>query len=49
MITMLQHDSLQNPLQQNRKGAASSVAQAQSYLEQHPYVNFEEEDLTAVS
>lgn len=47
MITMLQYDSLQNPVQQNRKGASSSVAQAQAYLDQHPYVNFEEEELTA--
>lgn len=49
MITMLQYDALQNPMQQNRKGASNSVTQAQTYLEQHPYVNFEEEDLTAVS
>ncbi|XP_076296861.1 cell division cycle protein 21 [Lasioglossum baleicum] len=45
MITMMQYDSLQNPLQQTRKGASSSVAQA--YLEQHPYINFEEEELTS--
>ncbi|XP_076655106.1 cell division cycle 5-like protein [Halictus rubicundus] len=45
MITMMQYDSLQNPFQQNRKGASSSVAQA--YLEQHPYINFEEEELTS--
>nr|XP_033321478.1 cell division cycle 5-like protein isoform X3 [Megalopta genalis] len=45
MITMMQYDSLQNPLQQNRKGGSSSVAQA--YLEQHPYINFDEDDLTA--
>lgn len=49
MITMLQYDALQNPVQQNRKGASSSVAQAQAYLEQHPYVNFEGDELTAVS
>lgn len=47
MITMLQYDALQNPMQQNRKGASSSLAQAQSYLEQHPYVNFDEEELDA--
>ncbi|KZC15188.1 Cell division cycle 5-like protein [Dufourea novaeangliae] len=47
MITMMQYDALQNPVQQNRKGASNSVAQAQSYLEQHPYINFEEEELTA--
>ncbi|XP_078036598.1 cell division cycle protein 21 [Augochlora pura] len=45
MITMMQYDSLQNPLQQNRKGGSSSVAQA--YLEQHPYINFDEDELTA--
>lgn len=49
MITMLQYDALQNPMQQNRKSASSSLAQAQSYLEQHPYVNFDEEELDAVS
>lgn len=49
MITMLQYDALQNPMQQNRKGASSSLAQAQSYLEQHPYANFDEEELDAVS
>ncbi|XP_046818091.1 cell division cycle 5-like protein [Vespa crabro] len=47
MITMLQYDALQNPMQQNRKGASSSLAQAQSYLEQHPYANFDEEELDA--
>ncbi|XP_043248665.1 cell division cycle 5-like protein [Colletes gigas] len=47
MITMLQYDALQNPVQQNRKGASSSIAQAQSYLDQHPYVNFEEDELSA--
>ncbi|KAI4499230.1 hypothetical protein M0802_005813 [Mischocyttarus mexicanus] len=45
MITMMQYDALQNPMQQNRKGASNSLAQAQSYLEQHPYINFEEEEL----
>lgn len=49
MITMLQYDALQNPMQQNRKGASSSLVQAQSYLEQHPYANFDEEELDAVS
>ncbi|XP_060820582.1 cell division cycle 5-like protein isoform X1 [Bombus pascuorum] len=47
MITMLQYDALQNPTQQNRKGSSNSVIQAQAYLEQHPYVNFEKEELTA--
>ncbi|KAK2585338.1 hypothetical protein KPH14_010019 [Odynerus spinipes] len=47
MITMLQYDALQNPTLQNRKGSASSLAQAQAYLDQHPYANFEEEDLEA--
>ncbi|XP_043668649.1 cell division cycle 5-like protein [Vespula pensylvanica] len=47
MITMLQYDALQNPMQQNRKSASGSLAQAQSYLEQHPYVNFDEEELDA--
>ncbi|KAL2726745.1 cell division cycle 5-like protein [Vespula squamosa] len=47
MITMLQYDALQNPMQQNRKGVFGSIAQAQSYLEQYPYVNFDEEELDA--
>lgn len=48
MITMLQYDALQNPAQQNRKGSSNSLIQAQAYLEQHPYVNFEKEELAAV-
>ncbi|KAI4473306.1 hypothetical protein M0804_015407 [Polistes exclamans] len=47
MITMMQYDALQNPMQQNRKSASNSLAQAPSYLEQHPYINFEEEELDA--
>ncbi|XP_043491814.1 cell division cycle 5-like protein, partial [Polistes fuscatus] len=47
MITMMQYDALQNPIQQNRKSASNSLAQAQAYLEQHPYINFEEEELDA--
>ncbi|KAI4476241.1 hypothetical protein M0804_013781 [Polistes exclamans] len=47
MITMMQYDALQNPMQQNRKSASNSLAQAQAYLEQHPYINFEEEELDA--
>lgn len=49
MITMLQYDALQNPVQQNRKSSSNSVAQAQAYLEQHPYINFEKEELAAVN
>lgn len=49
MITMLHYDALQNPTQTNRKGVATSIAQAQTYLEQHPYDIFEENDLFAVS
>ncbi|XP_015185878.1 PREDICTED: cell division cycle 5-like protein [Polistes dominula] len=47
MITMMQYDALQNPVQQNRKSSSNSLAQAQAYLEQHPYINFEEEELDA--
>lgn len=47
MITMLHYDALQNPTQSNRKSAAS-VAQAQTYLEQHPYEIFEENELLKV-
>jgi hypothetical protein len=46
---MLHYDALQNPIQPNRKGAAASLAQAQAYLEQHPYEIFEENELIAVS
>lgn len=49
MITMLHYDALQNPTQTNRKGAATSLAQAQTYLEQHPYDVYEESELFAVS
>lgn len=48
MITMLHYDALQNPTQSNRKSAASSLAQAQTYLEQHPYDIFEEDELLDV-
>lgn len=49
MITMLHYDASHNPTQPGRKGAATSLAQAQAYLEQHPYDAFEETDLVAVS
>lgn len=49
MITMLRYDALQNPTQLNRKGAAMSLSQAQTYLEQHPYDSFEEHELLNVS
>jgi len=48
MITMLHYDALQNPTQPNRKGATTSLGQAQAYLEQHPYNAFEENDLVDV-
>lgn len=48
MITMLNYDALQNPIQSNRKSAAASLAQAQTYLEQHPYDIFEENELVNV-
>lgn len=48
MITMLHYDAVQNPTQSNRKSAATSLAQAQTYLEQHPYDAFEENDLLNV-
>lgn len=48
MITMLHYDALQNPIQPNRKGAATSLGQAQAYLEQHPYEAFEENELVDV-
>lgn len=48
MITMLHYDALQNPTQSSRKSTATSLAQAQTYLEQHPYDVFEENDLLNV-
>lgn len=48
MITMLNYDALQNPLPSSRKSAAASLAQAQGYLEQHPYDIFEESELLNV-
>jgi len=48
MITMLHYDALQNPTQSSRKSAATSLAQAQTYLEQHPYDIFEENELLNV-
>lgn len=48
MITMLHYDALQNPTQLNRKSAATSLGQAQAYLEQHPYDAFEENELLEV-
>lgn len=46
---MLNYDALQNPMQPNRKGAATSLAQAQEYLEKHPYDTFEENEVLDVS
>lgn len=45
---MLHYDAVQNPIQSNRKSAATSLAQAQTYLEQHPYNVFEENELLNV-
>ena len=45
---MLHYDSLQNPTHTNRKSAATSLVQAQNYLEQHPYDAFEENELVDV-
>jgi len=42
---MLNYDALQNPTQSSRKSTAISLAQAQAYLDQHPYDIFEENDL----
>lgn len=45
---MMHYDAVQNPIQSNRKSAATSLAQAQTYLEQHPYNIFEEDELLNV-
>lgn len=42
---MLHYDASQNPTHSSRKSTAISLAQAQGYLDQHPYDIFEENDL----
>ena len=49
MITMMQFDSVQNPVQPNSKRAASIINQAQNYLEQHPYEEFDKDELEKVN
>ncbi|XP_008551894.1 cell division cycle 5-like protein [Microplitis demolitor] len=44
MITMMQYDALQNPIQPNIK-RNTALSQAQLYLEQHPYHDFNKEEL----
>lgn len=48
MICMLQYDSLKNPVQPNSKKAANMAAQAQNYLEQHAYSEFDEQEIEKV-
>ncbi|KAK0178937.1 hypothetical protein PV327_007775 [Microctonus hyperodae] len=47
MITMLQYDTLQNPILPNNKRGANVSSQAQSYLDQNPYQNFEKDEIDA--
>lgn len=50
MITMMHYDATQNPVQHsNKKLYTSTMVQAQSYLEQHPYMDFDKEEIIAVS
>lgn len=49
MITMMQYDALKNPINTNPKRAPMIERQAKNWLEQHPYEEFAEEDIVAVS
>ena len=44
MVTMLHFDALHNPVSGNKR-ASNAQAQAQSFLNTHPYADFEKEDL----
>ncbi|XP_051173244.1 cell division cycle 5-like protein [Leptopilina boulardi] len=44
MITMLQYDTLNNPVALNKR-SNNILSQAQSYLNSHPYKNYEKDDL----
>lgn len=45
MITMLQYDTLQNSILPNNKRGTTVLSQAQSYLDQNPYENFEKDEI----
>ncbi|CAH1967453.1 unnamed protein product [Acanthoscelides obtectus] len=45
MVTMLQYDNLKNPVPTQSKRSTLSQAQQLAYLEQHPYEDFEPNDL----
>ncbi|XP_015122369.1 cell division cycle 5-like protein [Diachasma alloeum] len=45
MLTMLQYDAVQNPTIANSKRGNALVSLAQNYLDQHPYEDFEKDDL----
>ncbi|XP_046435737.1 cell division cycle 5-like protein [Neodiprion virginianus] len=46
MITMLQYDSLENPVTTvTKRGSSSSIVQATAFLEQHPYIDYDPEEL----
>lgn len=44
MITMLQYDALNNPVPMNKR-SNNAMAQAQGYLNSHPYKNYEKDEL----
>ncbi|XP_033224510.1 cell division cycle 5-like protein [Belonocnema kinseyi] len=44
MVTMMQFDALQNPMPTNKR-SNNAQAQAQSFLNSHPYADFEKEEL----
>ena len=44
MVTMMQYDALQNPVPSNKR-SNNALAQAQAYLNSHPYANYEKGDL----
>lgn len=49
MITMLCYDNYKNPPATSGKKAANLMSQCQSYLDNHPYSNYEDDELAAVS
>ncbi|KAJ8674870.1 hypothetical protein QAD02_010656 [Eretmocerus hayati] len=45
MVTMMQYDTTLNPVQPNHKRAVTIQNQAESYLERHPYREFDKSEL----
>lgn len=45
MISMMQYDAVLNPIQPNTKRGTTVIAQAQNYIDQHPYDDYNNDDL----